>query len=406
MELVKFGDYFGLAVKNLKRRQLRSWLTLIGIFISIATIFTLISLSLGLQAAVQDQFTALGTDKLFIQAKGGFGAPGEQTPSILTEDDVKVIEKVPGVKKVTYFTIANAAIKYNDETRYYAVYGMPQDGFDLYFQSTIVGLDDGRIPHKNSKEALMGWDFKYSNVFKRPIKQGTKFLINGQEFKASGVVGKIGNPQDDKNIMLEINDFKALFNTGKRADYIFIQIDGGEDAQQVSDRIERRLMSFRGVTEKTKDFSILTPQQLLASFQTILLILTGFLGAVAGISLFVGGIGIANTMYTAVLERTREIGVMKAVGAKNNDILLIFLIEAGLIGAVGGVVGTIMGIGVSNLVAYVATVQFGTNLVRAATPWWLIVSCIDFAFLVGALSGILPAKRAETIKTVDALRYE
>src|SRR3989344_6791900 len=127
------SDYFKLAVKNLRRRGLRSWLTMLGIFISIATIFTLVSLSLGLQGAVEEQFRILGTDKFFIQPSTGFlGPPGSVGGTILTENDVETIGKVRGVKDYSYFVAGNAKIEFNEKTRYMLVWGLPLDHSDVY----------------------------------------------------------------------------------------------------------------------------------------------------------------------------------------------------------------------------------------------------------------------------------
>ncbi len=185
-----------------------------------------------------------------------------------------------------------------------------------------------------------------------------------------------------------------------------VQIEEGEDILQIADRVERRLRSSREVTEKTQDFTILTPEQLLESFGTILNIITSFLGGIAAISLVVGGIGIANTMYTSVLERRKEIGVMKAIGAKNSDITSIFLIESGVLGLIGGLIGVILGILAGKIIEFIAINQLGTNLLTIATPTWLIVTCLAFAFLAGAISGTLPAIQASKIKPTEALRYE
>ena len=127
---------------------------------------------------------------------------------------------------------------------------------------------------------------------------------------------------------------------------------------------------------------------------------------IAAISLLVGGIGIANTMYTAVVERTKEIGIMKSIGAQNKDILLIFVIESGLLGLAGGAVGIAFGIGLSKLVEYLAFAFLGTSLVKAFFPWYLIVGSLVFSFLIGTISGFFPAKQAASLKPVDALRYE
>jgi putative ABC transport system permease protein len=165
-------------------------------------------------------------------------------------------------------------------------------------------------------------------------------------------------------------------------------------------------MSFRGVTEKSIDFTILTPEELLKSFDMILNIVTAFLIGVAAISLIVGGIGIANTMYTSVLERTREIGVMKSIGAKNSDVLLIFLIESGLLGLTGGLVGVLLGTLIAKSVEYIAINYLGTTLLAAAIPLSLVLGCLAFAFFAGIIFGGWPAWNASKIRPTDALRYE
>jgi putative ABC transport system permease protein len=400
-------DYFKLAIKNLRKRKMRSWLTLIGIFVSVAVIFILISLSLGLQGAIQEQFRQLGTDKFFIMPKGQIGAPGSGGAVTMTVDDVKAVEKVTGVKKVSYMVAGNAEVDFDNEKRYLPVIGVDIDGLDLYFESGSMKIKDGRTLEKSDvNKIVIGYDFRYNKVFPKPVETGSKLIINDKEFKVKAMVDKIGNPQDDKNILMKYDDFKVLFNSGDRVDYIVVQINEGDNIKDVAAAVEKKLRTFRGVNEKTQDFSILTPEELLNSFQSILVIITAFLISVAGISLVVGAIGIANTMYTSVLERTKEIGVMKAIGARNSDILLIFVIEAGLIGMVGGILGVALGIGVSKAMEYVAINQLGTNLLRAAIPPYLVIGCIFFAFIIGAVSGILPARHASKIKVVDAIRYE
>jgi putative ABC transport system permease protein len=158
------------------------------------------------------------------------------------------------------------------------------------------------------------------------------------------------------------------------------------------------------VTEKTEDFSILTPDKLLASFGTILSIITVFLVGIAAISLVVGSIGIMNTMYTSVLERTKEIGTMKAIGAKNSDILLVFMIESGLLGLLGGIIGAFLGLGLAFLVANIASTALGENIITVSVNYTLLFGAIAFSFAVGLFSGLAPAWQASKLKPVDALR--
>lgn len=401
-------DYFKLAVKNLRQRGLRSWLTMLGIFISVAMIFVLVSLSLGLQGAVEEQFETLGTDKFFVQPATGFlGPPGSVGGVILTEEDVEVISKIQGVKDYSFFTAGNARVEFGKETRYMLVWGIPPEHMDVYSEVGSFEIEDGRNLEKGDKSSvILGNLHKTGNVLGKPVNVGNKLTINDEDFKVRGIMELIGNPDDDRAIIMDIESFRVLFEIPERVDFIMVQIDEGEDILEVADRVERKLRKTRGVTEDNQDFGILTPEELLESFGNILAIITSFLGGVAAISLLVGAIGIANTMYTSVLERTKEIGVMKAIGARNSDITWIFLIESGLLGLVGAGIGVGLGYGIGKTIEYIAINQLNTTLLQIAAPVWLIAGCLIFGFLIGAVSGTLPAIQASKINVVDAIRYE
>jgi putative ABC transport system permease protein len=401
-------DYFILAMRNLRKRKLRSWLTMVGIFISIATIFMLVSLSLGLQGAVEEQFRLLGTDKIFIQPATGFlGPPGSVGGVLLTEDDVDVISKIRGVKDFSFFTAGNARVEFAGQTRYMMVWGIPPERQDVYIEIGAFEAEEGRLlEEKDNNKLVLGILHKEGKVFKKPVRVGNKLTINDKDFKVKGTLERIGNPDDDRMILMDMDSFRELFDIPERVDWIMVQVDEGEDVNEVADRIEKKLRSTRGVTEKNQDFDILKPEELLESFGDILNIITVFLAGIAAISLIVGGIGIANTMYTSVLERTNEIGVMKAIGAKNKDVFMIFFIESGLLGLVGGIMGVVLGYGVSKTVEFVAVTQLGTDLLQAAAPLYLIIGSLAFGFLIGTISGTLPAVQASKTNVVDALRYE
>jgi len=400
------ADYFKLAIGNLRKRKLRSWLTIIGIFISVATIFLLISLSIGLDNAVKEQFRLLGTDKIFIMPRGQAGPPGAGGAVELTTKDVEVIERVAGVKDVSYYVAGNAKIEFNGETRYLIVIGIPLDKSEVYIETGAYKAEQGRLLKEGDNNRIMIGNRYITGMFKKPVSKDSSITINDREFKVIGILETIGNSQDDSLIYLPLEDFKKLFNVGERVDQVLARVKPGEDVNIVSKKINKKLMSFRDVTEKNRDFLILTPEELLQSFGTVLNIITAFLVGVAGISLLVGTIGIANTMYTSVLERTKEIGVMKAIGARNSDILLIFVIESGLLGLIGGLIGVGIGIGLAKAIDFIAINYLGTNLLNAATPLYLILGCLAFAFLIGAVSGILPAMQASKVRPADSLRYE
>ncbi len=402
------GDYFNIAIKNLRKRKTRSFLTLIGILIAISTIFVLISISIGLQDAVKEQFRQFGTDKFFLEPRGQLAGPGTGGAVELTVKDAEVIEKVPGVKDLSYWTGGNAKIEFGDEIRYTQVIGIPLDKSTVFIETGFYKADEGSILKKgDSKELMIGSQYKNNNFFKKPVKLGDKIIINGETFRVKSVLKTLGDPFDDRLIFMPLEDFRALFpETNDRIDQVAIQINQNENVKEVAQRVEKKLLRSRGLTEKTKDFNIMTPEEILASFGTVLNILTAFLLSIAAISLLVGGIGIANTMFTSVLERRKEIGVMKAIGAQNKDILSIFLIESGLLGIIGGILGVIMGIFISKTIEYIAVNQLGTTLLKASIPFYLVLGCLFFAFLIGAISGFWPAYQAIKIKPVEALRYE
>ena len=399
-------DYMTLAFRNLTKRKLRSWLTMLGIFVSIATIFVLISLSLGFQVAVQEQFQQLGTDKFFIMPKGQLAGPGTSGAVSLTKADADVIQRMAGVKDISYVYVSSTTVEFRNQKKYFSVYAFPSDRWKVFKDISSFKLDEGQYLSQSDRgKVMLGSQYKYDKLFNTPLKAGDKITIDGVDFKVGTILASLGNPQDDRSIYMYYEDFQKISNSTSIQE-IIVQVNPGENIEEVANRTEKKLMNFRKVTDKTKDFSILTPEELLSSFASILSIVTGFLLGVAAISLLVGAIGITNTMYTSVLERTKEIGVMKAVGAKNSDILTIFLIESGLLGLTGGVIGVLLGMGIGKVIEYIAVHQLQTNLLQVVFPVYLIAGCLIFAFLIGAISGTLPAYRASKIRPVVALRYE
>jgi putative ABC transport system permease protein len=402
------NQYFNMAFKSLRKRKLRASLTLVGIMISIATIFILISVSLGLQGAVEEQFRLLGTDKFFVQPKGQLAGPGTGGVVMLTENDVEVIEKIVGVKDTSSWTGGSAKIKLSEEVRYTFVVGIETDSFDLFIETGAYKAQEGRLLKKGDLDIIMiGSQYKENNFLGREVRVGDRILLNDKrEFKVKGILETVGNPQDDRLIYMPMKNFRELFNVPKRIDTVVVQVVDEKELNDIALKTEKKLMKSRDLDEENLDFFILTPEELLKSFGSVLGVITGFLLAVAAISLVIGGIGIANTMYTSVLERTREIGVMKAIGAENENILMIFLIESGILGLIGGSLGVLFGVVVSKLIEFVAVHQLGTSLLQTVTPAWLVIGSLVFSFLIGAVSGFWPAYRALRIKPVEALRYE
>jgi len=403
-------DYFIIPWKEMRRRKLRSWLTLIGIIIGVAAVISLITLGQGLENAITEQFALLGNDKLFITAKGNPLVPGLTTDAVvITDDDLEVIRQTSGVKKAAGSIFLTGRIEFNDNVRYFFIGGMPDNPEErkLLGEAQNYKIMSGRALRKGDNfKAVLGFSYTDENLFGKEIELGDKILIQGNEFKVVGFLDKIGSPSDDQSIHIPLDTFSKTFNTGDELGFLVAQIQPGENIDAVAARIEEELRDSRGLEEGKEDFNVETPEQLASTFFIILDIVNLVLVGIAAISLLVGGVGIMNTMYTSVLQRTKEIGVLKALGARNSHIMYLFLVESGLYGLGGGIIGIIIGFSFAKLVEYLFLIFVGPAFLSIKVNVFLLVGTLLFSFLVGILSGIAPARKASRLNPVDSLRYE
>ena len=403
-------EYFRIAFRSLSRRQLRSWLTMIGIFIGIAAVVSLISLGQGMQNEVYSTFQDIGSDKLFIQPKAPMGIIGDTTAGDpLTEDDVDFLKGLNGVQVVTYQTIKSAKIEFQDSVRYFTFMGVPteKDQIGLLDSLGIHLASGSNLAQGDKYKAVIGFHHNERGLYDgKNIDLNNKFFINDQKFIVKGILEPIGSTPDDRSIIIPINTFRELTGIEDRVDMIIVKLNEGVDPILAGDFVERSLANYRGVRLDSLDFTVQTPEDLLASFQTILNIVNAVLLGIALISLFVGSVGIMNTMYTSVLERKKEIGIMKAIGAKNIDIFWLFFIESGILGLVGGIIGIIIGISLASGVELISAQALGKTFLKASYSIWLFLGALFFSFFVGALAGTLPAIQASKEKPSETLRDE
>ncbi len=404
------SDFFVLALKSIRNRQLRSWLTMIGIFIGVAAVVSLISLGQGLSEAINKEFATFGIDKVIIQGKtSGFGPPGTLAAGTVGEHDVDVIKKVSGVENVAGRIIKPATITFRNEQQARNILSIPSKAYEaeLIIKAENYKLNQGRMLKPSDRDKIViGYNYAYGKLFDKPVAVGNKLIIEGESFEVVGILERIGDPYSDSAVLMNQDVIKDLFNTDSVFSAIIAQVKKGQDLNKIVEDIRKAMRKDRGEKEGKETFEIRTPQQYLESFNTIINIVQAVVIGIAGISILVGSIGIMNTMYTSVMERTKEIGIMKATGARNSQILTLFLSESGLLGLAGGAIGILLGIMIGKGVEFIAKQALGSNLLQAYFPWYLIVGALAFSFILGALSGVLPALQASRLKPVDALRYE
>ena len=395
------------SLQSLFHRKIRSWLTILSILIGIAAIFTLVSFGLGIQNYVKEISEEAGTDKLFIQAKS-IGAPGTDPNFFITDNDIDFVSKIKDVDEASGFYISVGEIEFRNERDNAFVIGLDLSKEDLVKESLTLDVFKGRfLKEDESKKVLLGYNYQFEDkIFKNAIKAGDKIEINGHSLEVVGFLEEAGNPSDDSNIYLGYSAIEELFPKVKdKFGYAIIRANKNVNTKILAERIHEKLRKHKGQEEGKEDFYVQTFEDLLETFGTILAVINGVLVLIALVSLLVAVVNITNTMYTAVLERTNEIGVMKAIGAQRSNIIFIFIFESGLLGMIGGIIGVIIGYIISKSAgAFAASAGFAS--LQPIFPIYLIVGSILLAFLVGTVGGTLPAIKASKLNPVDALRYE
>jgi putative ABC transport system permease protein len=401
-------DYIKYAWDNLKHRKLRSWLTILSILIGIAAIYALVSFGQGLGVYVDEISNQVGKDKLIIQSKVG-GAPGADSNFFLTDSEVSFIERVNGIKEVTAIYVQVADVLYDKEKKFAFIMSMNRGKKrKLLEEAFALELGKGRLLKQNDKfKAVLGYNYQFDEeIFKKSLRLRDKIDIKGVKFEIVGFYKSLGNPQDDSNIYVTDEAMEILYpDTVGEYQFGIARAHKDVATADLAALAENKLRKFQGLDEGEERFSIVTFQQAIEVFNNVLQVINVVLVLIAFISLVVAGVNIMNTMYTSVLERTQEIGVMKSIGAKNADIMTLFLIESGLLGLAGGILGVLFGYAIAKTGGSIAA-SAGYSLLSPVFPWQLTVGSLLFAFLVGSLSGLFPAMRAAKLKPVDALRYE
>ena len=402
-------DMTRYAVENLLNRKMRSWLTVLSILIGIMAIFTIVSFGEGLKKYIDDVGEDMGTDKLSVQAKG-FAPPG--TSSIrITESNLKKADSVVGVEKVSPMVMKMVEVKdkKDGKGKYVYVIGMifETEDIKLIEDMSSIDIDKGRRLNQGERyKALLGYNYQLPDkVFKNPVRLRDNIYIGEYKFKVAGFYTAVGNPQDDSNIYISLDMAKEILETGDNYDWAVVQVGKEKDPAVIAEKVQEAIRKDRGQKKGAEDIYVQTFDEMLAMFSNVVNILNAVLFLIAFISVVVSAINIANTMYTSVLERTKEIGIMKAIGAQNKDIMFIFLIESGLLGMMGGIIGIGIGYLISTIGGtYLAAAGYG--FLKPYFPWWLIISCLLFSFFVGMIAGTAPAYQASKMRPVDALRYE
>ena len=397
---MQITEIFKLALEAIRVNKLRSALTSFGIIIGVAAIILLVSIGSGLQNYVTDQFKKLGANSIFIlPGKVQIAAGGGPAQSVnkLTFALMNKLEQKKGtnIEKVLPFIeiFVTASNKNNSKvTRLVATY-------NDYFSISDIKTASGRIftdsDEKSSRKVAVIGKSVAKDLYKNQSPIGKQLSLSKKPFTVIGVFepqGSVAGVDVDNAVIIPLSSGRNLTGSDL-VNQVLVRTTSTENISEAKKDIEKILLR----TLSEDDFTIMTQEQLLSSILQILGVLTLALGGIAAISLVVGGVGISNIMLVSVTERTREIGLRKAVGARPSDILTQFLIEAVILSLVGGAIGLLIGATGSILIsAYIKT----------SIPLWAIFLGVGFSSLVGIVFGVAPAIRASRLDPIVALRYE
>ncbi|MFC5531969.1 ABC transporter permease [Cohnella yongneupensis] len=394
MRRLNFLQGFKMAIKSIWSNKLRSLLTMLGIIIGVTAVIALVALGQGATKSVTDQVQSLGTNLLTVNIIG------RGTSSTLNESDAMGLsDGVDGIKYIAPASTQNASVKEGTKSVSVNVVGTNADYLNVRDYSVSSGRFLSQIDlDVRQKVAILGATtatdlFGFSN----PV--GEYVLINGTRYKVVGLLAEKGsttNGSNDEVVMIPLTSAERLFKS-KGVRTIYVQVDSEDQIDAVQAGLETNLSEkFRGNTDSYRVFN---QTDVLSTLTSVNDTLTLALAGIAGISLLVGGIGIMNIMLVSVTERTREIGIRKAIGAKRRDILIQFLIEAMVLSGMGGLLGIGLGVGAARgaSAAFSMDIEFSPNLILIA---------FLFSVGIGIVFGLFPANKAAKLKPIEALRFE
>lgn len=397
--MIEFVKY---AMRTLLKQRARSILTLSGIIIGIAVIVAMVSIGEGLKYTMEETMDQLGYDMIYVMPGGLMGSlvsltPTELVPFGLAEE--KEIRTIPGVKSVSALYYGLGRVKVGqDEVNTYVI-GLDDEGVEIY--AGFFSIKEGRYINEDETGSVYIGSYVAHGLFERDVGIGSSIDIQGRKLRVVGILEEMGSREDDSSIYMSMTEIQNIFEAGDDITMFVVQVDSAEQVKGVALRMEERLKKIRGV----KDFDIMSAEDYAGQVVQVMDILTVAMGSIASVSLLIGGVIIMNTMLMSVMERTNEIGVMKATGATDTQVIVLFLAESSIIGLVGGIMGITLGLLASKGLEMIMQFYIGSLFVTHV-PLWILVGLLMFSVGIGVMSGVYPAWKAAKLDPVDALRYE
>lgn len=406
---MNIGQQFIEALESMRSNKLRTSLTMLGVIIGVAAVVAMMAIGNGAQNSINETINSMGSNLIFVMS----GARDINNPKPLTLADANVIAnplQAPSVSRVSAIIQGRVTAAFGRETSDTTAMAVTAN----YSEISKTELSEGSLitsQHVSTRSAvaLIGTDTA-KNLFGRSNNVvGQTIRVNGQPFKVIGVLASkggssMGSADDQILVPITTGQTRLFSRRRNQVDMIYVEAKTAESVSSASSEITRILQSRHRSKPGKDDFTLMKQEDILSSASSITGVLTLFLGGVAGIALLVGGIGIMNIMLVSVTERTREIGLRKALGARRKDILAQFLVESSLISLIGGGIGILLAQGISTIIGQISAAS-GTPLIPTISMSSVLLATM-FSAAVGLFFGIYPANRAARLEPVEALRSE
>lgn len=386
------GQCFKMAFKQLKSNKLRSALTMLGIIIGVMAITLLVSVGNSMNQSVMGQLGDLGSNILTVNSVS------RDTNKQLDMSDVYDIEKIEGVDKITPVLNGNSKLIKDNRSYNASLIGTTENYDDVKGLEVEQGRFLEVLDIENSgKVAVIGLEVAYE-LFQYGNPIGEYINIEGIPFKVVGILEEKGQNSFNSNdtaVIIPLQSAQRLLKTTNLGSLSIAATDS-DSISEVENKLKSKLNK---IFDSEDDYSIMNQQQILDMMDDVSSTMTTVLGVISGISLVVGGIGIMNIMLVSVSERTKEIGIRKALGAKKKDILIQFLIESIIVSLLGGIIGASIGIAGSLIVSNLLGVETGIL-------WSVVFAALGFSTAIGVIFGIIPANKASKLQPIQALKSE
>jgi len=405
--IVKNGTYHlvSSALADFKRNKVRTFLTSLGIMIGVLSVVMLIALGLGLRNYIEEAFENLGANLIFVMPGSGFGGGGGEGGGFagpaglfggaeFDERDVNSLKRISEAEYVVPVFFKSGIVKTSSEEEVGYVMGVSEEFFDVM----AAGVYEGKLFDKSdlqarSKMAVLGYNLA-ERLFDDPADGiGQTIRVDNLRLKVEGVMEKTGDNETDSSVVIPYTTTFGTMNPNKTFWAIYLGVLSEDDVKSVQDQAEEILLK----RYEDSDFSVMEQGEILSTVNQIFGIINAVLVAIGSISLIVGGIGIMNIMYASVTERTKEVGVRRAIGATKKDILLQFLTESVILSVFGGA----LGLGLAAILVFIIRFFFPVAINLLA-----IVISFGVSSIIGVFFGVFPARRAANLPPIEAIRYE